>query len=587
MLKFSGRNDSSFFADRCEPGETDGGEYCYDPGSGQYRVDTATRVNNNRLILIDGDNPNSRQSLGYGRFRTEEGELRAIASPTGAGARADAYRGKVSTQNYAVFLQDRWAVLSNLYLNAGVRWQIQDMKDVLGDRAIFIWDSVAPRASIVYDWTDEGKSRLYANYGWFYQNLPLALLNRVYGGQVNVQRDLQWNACEGESAPGGGLRELNGQPTEWCPDSGGTTTGLLAGATVPQLRGQYEQQLQLGYEHEILEDLTLGVSWIHTDLQRAVEDVSTNGGLDFIIANPGVGVSENDIARTQDRCEDLSSELEGLDADGPDSVRAYRSQLARELQRCEFLVQAYSNVGSMFTRPRRNIDAFTFRITKRFAKNWFFQASYTYSRQLGNYDGFVDPNTGAINLGSSVQYDTPELVRNSFGPLSYDSPHRVKLDGAYVFDLKKAGAITVGASFRLKSGYPTSVRADNNRYRFQFPIYVLPRGAGGRLEPNHQVNLNFQYAYPLPKALVLVAGARLFNVTNAKAILRTDEVYSFQTTRAIAGGDLSDLKHAKVQSPSNPTAFFQREIVQPQGNYGTESAFQTPLAGQFELQLLF
>ena len=34
-----------------------------------------------------------------------------------------------------------------------------------------------------------------------------------------------------------------------------------------------------------------------------------------------------------------------------------------------------------------------------------------------------------VALQPSVQYDIPELVRNSFGRLSFDTPHRVKLDG--------------------------------------------------------------------------------------------------------------------------------------------------------------
>jgi hypothetical protein len=224
---------------------------------------------------------------------------------------------------------------------------------------------------------------------------------------------------------------------------------------------------------------------------------------------------------------------------------------------------------------------------KRFGKNWFFQAAYTYSREIGNYDGFVDATTGAVNLGSSLQYDTPELVRNSFGPLSFNAPHRVKLDAAYTFDLKKAGALTVGGSFRLKSGFPLSMRGGSYRHPGQFPIYVIPRGIGGRLAFNHQTNLNVQYAYPLPKSLVLVAGARIFNVTNARAVLRVDEVYTFDNTRPIAGGDARDLKHAKIRNQSNPSAAFQRDVITPQGNYRVEAAFQAPLAAQFELQLLF
>lgn len=115
----------------------------------------------------------------------------------------------------------------------------------------------------------------------------------------------------------------------------------------------------------------------------------------------------------------------------------------------------------------------------------------------------------------------------------------------------------------------------------------MPRGAGGRVEPNYNWNLSLSYAYPLPGDLEIEFAIRWLNVTNAKAALRVDEVYSFDDTRPVAGGDLSDVKHTKIQSAGNPTEFFQRVVLSPQGNYGVEAAFQNPTAAQFELQLRF
>ena len=93
----------------------------------------------------------------------------------------------------------------------------------------------------------------------------------------------------GEGA-GGEARErsVNGNPTEYCGDFNQSTTGLTAGTVVPRLKGMYNQQFQVGYEQEVVEDLVLGVNWLHTDLGRAVEDISTNGGLNFIVANPAL-----------------------------------------------------------------------------------------------------------------------------------------------------------------------------------------------------------------------------------------------------------------------------------------------------------
>src|SRR5690606_31320891 len=131
--------------------------------------------------------------------------------------------------------------------------------DVLGKRNIFIYDNVAPRVSLVYDWTDEGKSRLYASYGWFYNQLPVLLNSRAFGGLVNVSRSYRQSDCN-TPTNGGKERSIDGAPTEYCSDFNASTTGLTAGTVVPRLRGMYNQQFQVGYDQEVVEDLVLGVA---------------------------------------------------------------------------------------------------------------------------------------------------------------------------------------------------------------------------------------------------------------------------------------------------------------------------------------
>ena len=580
---YSGTNAPDFYSN-CPPGQIGGGEYCYDPAAGDYVLSNTQRVSNNRAILVDADNPDNRTSLGYGRVRYEQEDLRAIASEIGAGVRVPAYASTNTSQNYALFVQDKWSILSNLYLNAGLRWDIQELRDVFGRRGLLIYDNVAPRFSLVYDWTDEGKSRLYASYGWFYAQIPAILGNRIFGGLVGVQRTFRNSDCSTPVTIGGEsqARSEGGSPTEWCVDYNRSTSGLTAGVVVPRLRGMYVQRLSAGYEHEVVEDLVLGVRWQHDDLGRAIEDVSTNGGVNYLLANPGEGVARSDILRQEETCDRLETEFGAIEADDP----RYET-LARETNRCRFVADAFRRLGGLFERPRRNYDAWIFQVTRRLARGWTFQGSYVYSRLIGNYDGFVDRNTGAINLGASTVYDIPELVRNSFGPLWDNRPHQIKLDGFYTFDLRKAGRLTLGASARYQSGTPISALADNNRFPGLSLVYVLPRGAMGRLEPNYFVNLGLSYAYPLPGETELELTVRLVNLTNARAILRVDETYSYSQSRAIAGGDLEDLKHAKIINPGQPVSYFQRTILPAQGNFGAETQFQQPIGAQFELRLRF
>ena len=81
------------------------------------------------------------------------------------------------------------------------------------------------------------------------------------------------------------------------------------------------------------------------DLGRTVEDISTNGGLNFIIANPGESVSANDITKQQNTCNTLQSQFDSAEMDDPK-----RDVYARELNRCNFLADAFTKVRAIHRR---------------------------------------------------------------------------------------------------------------------------------------------------------------------------------------------------------------------------------------------
>jgi hypothetical protein len=563
VYRYSGHNDPNFLAN-CLAGQSGGGEVCYDHELDEYELDNSVRVDNHRFVLIDADNPQSAQTRGFGRARHEREDLRAVTDRDGHGARVDAYDETVSSLNYGMFLQDRWLPAPNVAVSGGLRWEIQDLRDIYGDTQILLPSNVAPRFGIAYDWTNSGRSRLYANYGRYYQPLPLQLASRMFGGLVSVGRSYLRGDCATSFDDGD-------PPSEWCVDQGEFTTGSHAPAIVPKLKGQYNRQLVLGYDHEVIDDLVLSLRWQHTALGRAVEDISIDGG-EVLLANPGVAVEGDRIDDQRAQCEELQA---GFNHVLPHDDE--RGAIARELRHCESVLDAYEAVGTTFRKPTRRYDGLTLQVHKRIADDWQLVASYTYSRLIGDYDGFVDPINGAITLGASPQYDTPELIRNSFGPLARDVPHRLVLDGAYILDLNRSGSLIVSSSLRLRSGVPISVRNGDS--------YLLPRGAGGRVPPNAQWDLALSYTYELPQQLRIEFMLRLFNVTNAKATLRVDETYSRDDARAIVGGDAEDLAHAKVVGPDD--RFFGPQLVTRQHGFGAPMQLQRPIAAQFELNLRF
>src|ERR1044071_8400968 len=70
--------------------------------------------------------------------------------------------------------------------------------------------------------------------------------------------------------------------------SAGPTQALGGGISyvAPGMQGQYTQELIFGGEYEILPDFTVGANYVHRTLPVVIEDMSTDGGASYFIANP-------------------------------------------------------------------------------------------------------------------------------------------------------------------------------------------------------------------------------------------------------------------------------------------------------------
>ena len=93
-------------------------------------------------------------------------------------------------------------------------------------------------------------------------------------------------------------------PTPTNGEVNGGTFGMVS----PVLKGQYSDEIVAGIQYDVGLDIVLGASYIHRDLGRVIEDVSTDGGNNYIIANPGecyrhgarsAGPPEGDRRRTE------------------------------------------------------------------------------------------------------------------------------------------------------------------------------------------------------------------------------------------------------------------------------------------------
>lgn len=469
------------------------------------------------------------------------------------------------TLNLGAFVQDSWTILPNLTVEAGLRFERQAVgaaREVVGeidpysgqriDEVAFALNNVAPRAGVIYDWTNQGRSRMFAHWGRYFESIPMDLNARGLSGEIIDVAIFDPSTCADPF-----------QPAAY----GCTTEGFLGGQQFgggklvsPNLRGQYMDELVAGVEYEPLPDLKVGATYIHRELGRVIEDVSHDGGNTYVLANPGE-VDAGAVA-------DLRAQAEAARAVGDMAEAANLDRIAT----------AYEGVGR-FDRPRRVYDALELSLTKRFSQRVMARASYTYARLRGNFAGLFSPDTNQLDPNFTTVYDLPELVMNRNGALPGDRPHQLKLDAYYELPVTSVGNFVLGGRVRGASGRPHN-HLGNNFTLNSLESFILPRGSGERPPFTTAFDVHLAYGRPLSDDLGLELFVSVFNVFNQQGTLRRDEIYTFDEIVPIEGGDAADLAHAK-----NKNAPGQAVAVNP--NFDNPTEVQAPISVRFGARVTF
>ncbi len=502
-----------------------------------------------------------------------------------AGDSAAQVRGQ--TLNWSAYMRDSWQIRPNLTFNAGLRYEEQRLRYVkdlqnttdpltgrsLGTNAMTLTNMWAPRLGLLYDWTKEGRSKIYTHWGRFYESIPLDINDRSFGGEVQYRQHFDSGTQCGDNDPG--IGGANGEGCLADESQIAANDNILYGSgtlVAPGIKSQFMDEVIFGVEYEVMEDLKLGVAYQNRRMGRVIEDVSVDGAQTYIIANPGEWSAEEE-EKLQDQIDSASDACEGGDMD----ACADEGRLNGELTQFRGI--------RIFDKPRRDYNALQFTVTRRFSKALYLQGSYTYSKTEGNYPGLYSPDNGQVDPNISSQFDLIELLANRDGPLPQDRPHYVKVDGYYTFDFKKAGEMTTGIRFRALSGTPVDVLGKHYRYGTG-ESFILPRGVIRRTDFETGLDIHVDYARQLSHGMKASFYADLFNVFNDQGTFTVDENYTYQSAvNPISGGSYEDLIWAKAVD--DRTGAESSTPVVRNANFGNVAGRYSPLSVRFGFKLTF
>jgi hypothetical protein len=466
------------------------------------------------------------------------------------------FTSSTTTLNYGAYLRDSYNIsfIPGLTINAGVRYEAQQVKGADGSVQIGIYDNWAPRIGAIYDFTHKGRGKIFASYGWFYESIPLDINDRSFSGEGDVV---------GSPPPSGANCTPNAHGIYNLANCGpavvtnAKVSGGVYSAVSPGIKGQYSEEVVAGVQYDVGLDLVLGASYIHRDLGRIIEDMSPDASVDFIIANPGSTPDQGLI-------NDLQKQINAT------TSSEKKAELTRQLS-------LYRQINVGFPKPVRNYDALVLTATKRLSHNFLLLASYTYSRSLGNYPGLFQASDAQRDPNISTQYDFRELLINRYGPLPNDRPHILKLQGSYFVPFG-ANTMVFGLAFNMQSGVPIEVLGSNAIYSGSPETYILPRGSGGRTPTLTQFDLHVSYKRQLSRLFGFEVYGDAFNLFDQQEVTLVDQYYTTSNVNPIPNGKVADLANLKQTNGNAP-------LLNP--NYGHPMQYQLPTSFRFGARLSF
>ena len=448
------------------------------------------------------------------------------------------------------FVQDSWSVLDKVTLNLGVRYDAQFLYDGLGNRGLNLPNQWSPRAGIIYDPTQAGRAKVFANFARFYESVPLDMADRALSGESGVTA-LQAPGC-GDISPNGPCTG----PANRLPGTGTPPNSIFAAAggagsiaIDPNIRPQSSDEIVAGGEYEVFRDARVGLSYTKRWMNYVIEDMSRDEAQTYFLGNPGYGIASD------------------------------------------------------FPKPKRDYDAVTAYVTKVFSDEWLAQASYTYSYLRGNYAGLFRPETQQLDPNINSDFDLRSLLANRDGPLPGDRTHQIKLYGAKDWIITPEHHITTGVSLKGRSGTPTGYLGSHPVYTLD-ETFILPRGSGIRTPWEFGADLQLGYRFNIDKDKTVSATVDIFNIFNFQAVTQKDNRYTASDVLPVAGGSANadgsisnviksgalpppagDDCGAAMPSPACQAYYLQPSEVNP--NFGRPTFYQAPRVFRFGLRTTF
>ncbi len=496
--------------------------------------------------------------------------------------------GNATNVANSFYIQDKWQPTERLTFNLGLRTEQEDIP-AFNQNAINLKfkyaDKLAPRIGVAYALTGDGKTKISAFYGRFFDRLKFELPQGSFGGNfyhvsyfyITSDKPGPQNytvpLLKGNyQFPAGGTCPISSGSAFVCDQDYRIASNieganvLTNGAVDPNVKPYRQSEATVEFQREVMRSSVFTARLLYRHLDQAIEDagIPTDAGEAYVIGNPGQGLAAS----------------------------------------------VYKQLGyNIAPLPKRSYRALQLEYNTRFVRNLNLNLNYTLSRLYGNYSGLAGPDELTATGGSR---NSPNVLRDfdepwvgftasgnqAIGILPLDRTHVVKASGAYSYDWRGSNSNSTDLGFftTVESGTPITTFVNI----FGIPIPETKRGDLGRTPIFSQTDLNLthRYRFGQDNKFAVAVDINVLNVFNESNILAVDQnkssgYFSLDTNDVIPNGSYAAVTNF-LTSRGVLSQYAAAERAYPDGLAATRNvgfnkpiAYQDPRSVRFGFRFLF
>jgi hypothetical protein len=501
-------------------------------------------------------------------FVSTDGKVNGVANAVAPGAQYVRKRYSLSTSgqyevdNSAMYIEDNWNVTKNVLLYGGLRTESFNNKN--GDGVSFVKadNLVAPRLGASWNVHGDSTLKVYANAGRYYIPVASNTNIRATRGEASATEYYTFTGMDPRTAAPTGLgSSMIGIP-QVVGDGSLPNPGTVADT---QLKPMSQDEYILGFQQAISKSLSYGVKYAHRKVNNGMDDYCEATGIAKWAKDKGYNNFDySSLAQCMlmNPGNDLHLNVD-LNNDG---------KLVNSVIPASYLGLA---------RYTRTYEALELSLERPFDGKWGLQGSYTYSKNKGSAEGYVQSNLDQADAGVTQDFDFGSFTNGANGYLPNDRTHVFKLFGNYSLN----ESFRVGFNAVVASGRPTScigfvpesvsdyfgpsstpakpsTTGGSGAYTSASSYYCLnsqgvsvltQRGTGPRTPWTRNFDIQAAYMLKLPNANKVTLALDIFNIFNTQTVTEWNEVRDY--SRGATNGATLEHPGQVNMNYRNPTSF--------------------------------